>query len=121
MANALAPAASRPDRANHLDEFGPALLRALERLPERQRDTFALRVWEGLDVRQTAHALGISQGSVKTHHSRALHALRLFQSLGIPCVNTYDVSLTCGDKILTAVALEDQQAGNHVIHKLPVV
>ena len=41
------------------------------------------------------------------NHSRALHALRLFQSLGIPCVNTYDVSLTCGDKILTAVALQD--------------
>ncbi len=41
------------------------------------------------------------------NHSRALHALRLFQSLGIPCVNTYDVSLTCGDKILTAVALKD--------------
>ena len=44
------------------------------------------------------------------NHSRALHALRLYQSLGIPCVNRYDVSLTCGDKILTAVALQD----NHV-------
>ena len=42
------------------------------------------------------------------NHSRALHALRLFKSLGIPCVNTYDVSQTCGDKILTAVALKDQ-------------
>ena len=41
------------------------------------------------------------------NHSRALHALRLFKSLGIPCVNTYDVSNTCGDKILTAVALKD--------------
>jgi len=41
------------------------------------------------------------------NHSRALHALRLFKSLGIPCVNTYDVSQTCGDKILTAVALKD--------------
>lgn len=41
------------------------------------------------------------------NHSRALHGLRLFQSLGIPCVNTYDVSLTCGDKILTSVALKD--------------
>lgn len=41
------------------------------------------------------------------NHSRALHALRLFKSLGIPCVNTYDVSQTCGDKILTAVALRD--------------
>ena len=41
------------------------------------------------------------------NHSRALHALRLFKSLGVPCVNTYDVSNTCGDKILTAVALKD--------------
>ena len=41
------------------------------------------------------------------NHSRALHALRLFQSVGVPCVNTYEVSQTCGDKILTAVALED--------------
>ena len=43
------------------------------------------------------------------NHSRALHALRLYQSLGIPCVNRYDVSLTCGDKILTAVALQDHE------------
>lgn len=41
------------------------------------------------------------------NHSRALHALRLYQSLGIPCVNSYEVSQTCGDKILTAVALQD--------------
>ncbi len=41
------------------------------------------------------------------NHSRALHALRLYQSLGVPCVNTYPVSLTCGDKILTAVALRE--------------
>ena len=43
------------------------------------------------------------------NHSRALHALRLYQSLGIPCVNNYEVSLTCGDKILTAVALQDHR------------
>lgn len=41
------------------------------------------------------------------NHSRALHALRLFKGLGIPCVNSYDVSQTCGDKILTAVALKE--------------
>jgi [lysine-biosynthesis-protein LysW]---L-2-aminoadipate ligase len=41
------------------------------------------------------------------NHSRALHALRLYQSLDIPCVNSYQVSLTCGDKILTAVALRE--------------
>ncbi len=43
------------------------------------------------------------------NHSRALHALRVYQSLGVPCVNTYDVSLTCGDKILTAIALKEHQ------------
>ena len=43
------------------------------------------------------------------NHSRALHALRLYQSLGIPCVNNYEVSLTCGDKTLTAVALQDHR------------
>lgn len=41
------------------------------------------------------------------NHSRALHALRLFKSLGTPCVNAYDVSQTCGDKILSAVALKE--------------
>jgi len=41
------------------------------------------------------------------NHSRALHGLRLYQSLGIPCVNTYSVAQICGDKILTAVALKD--------------
>jgi [lysine-biosynthesis-protein LysW]--L-2-aminoadipate ligase len=41
------------------------------------------------------------------NHSRALHGLRLYQSLGVPCVNTYSVAQTCGDKILTAVALKD--------------
>jgi len=41
------------------------------------------------------------------NHSRALHALRLYQSLGIPCINSYSVSQICGDKILTAVALQE--------------
>lgn len=42
------------------------------------------------------------------NHSRALHALRLYDSLGIPCVNRYTVSQICGDKILTSVALRDR-------------
>jgi [lysine-biosynthesis-protein LysW]--L-2-aminoadipate ligase len=41
------------------------------------------------------------------NHSRALHALRLFESAGIPCINSHHVSQICGDKLLTTAALKD--------------
>ena len=73
---------AEPDRVAMSAESAPAINNALHILPERQRQAFLLRVWQGFDVAQTAEVMRCSQGSVKTHLSRALERLRtLFEPL----------------------------------------
>lgn len=49
--------------------------KAIEKLPPRQREAFLMRYWEEMDIAETATAMGCSEGSVKTHCSRATHTL----------------------------------------------
>ncbi len=61
-----------------------AIEQAVQALPPRQREAFMLRYWEELDVNETAKAMGCSEGSVKTHCSRATHALaKVLRAKGI--------------------------------------
>ncbi len=69
-------AAVTPERQLHADRSIDELEKALRKLSLRQQQAFILRMWEGMDVAQTANIMKCSQGSVKTHYSRAVHSLR---------------------------------------------
>jgi RNA polymerase sigma-70 factor (ECF subfamily) len=75
IAQAPSPDAG-PAKRLELDEAIGVLETAVAELPPRQQQAFLLRNFEGLDVSETASAMGCSEGSVKTHYFRALESLR---------------------------------------------
>lgn len=76
VASAPDPIGRSPAEELQNSEAMESLEDAVRALPLRQREAFMLRTFEGLDVAGTAVAMGCSEGSVKTHYSRAIHSLR---------------------------------------------
>ncbi len=70
------PAGKRPEELVALAGAMDALDAAIINLAPRQREALLLRMIEGFSVADTAAAMGCSEGSVKTHYSRAVHELR---------------------------------------------
>jgi RNA polymerase sigma-70 factor, ECF subfamily len=67
--------ASSPDASLEQAQLIALIEEALMNLPARQREAFLLRYWEEMDTAEAAAVMGCSEGSVKTHCSRATHAL----------------------------------------------
>lgn len=66
----------QPEITIENSDLSQATMQAIEQLPARQQQAFLLRQWQGLSVAETATAMNISEGSVKTHYSRALQQLK---------------------------------------------
>lgn len=64
-----------PERQMERMQLLVAIEKEIEKLPPRQREAFLMRYWEEMDIAETAAAMGCSEGSVKTHCSRASHTL----------------------------------------------
>lgn len=64
-----------PEQNLEQSEVMSLIEKEISRLPTRQREAFLMRYWEELDISETASVMGCSEGSVKTHCSRATHAL----------------------------------------------
>lgn len=76
--------AAHPDDSLQQAQIIDTIESALNSLPARQREAFLLRYWEELDTAETAAAMGCSEGSVKTHCSRATHTMaKLLKEKGV--------------------------------------
>jgi RNA polymerase sigma-70 factor (ECF subfamily) len=80
LGHAEADHAASPDKnpadMTQLKNTSKILRKALQNLPLRQQQAFLLRAWEELSVAETATVMNCSEGSIKTHYSRAVHSLR---------------------------------------------
>jgi RNA polymerase sigma-70 factor (ECF subfamily) len=86
-------------------ELGALLEKAVDALPDGNREVFMLREIEGLSTAETAECLGVSEDVVKTRLSRARAALRadLFQRAGVAAANAFRFERPRCDRVVAAV------------------